>query len=265
MLNSINLVYRKLLLILVLVYVTTYNLNASVKPTLLFYCGITMVKPMVEISKIIEKKHNCNIKIIQGGSKDLYQSLSYSKKGDLYLPGSDSYRNKYLKFGYLLDYVDIGFNQAAIFTTKGNPKNIENLDNLVDENIGTMLCNPNSGSIGKMTKNLLIKYKGEDFFDEAYDLTLAISTDSRNLNKSLIDKKVDMTINWRATAFWPENSPYIDIINIDEKYAPKKRLVLNLLSFSKNKDIAKALMKFTSSPEGLAIMKKYGFRLDASK
>lgn len=265
MLNSINLVSKNLLLVLILIYATISNLNASSKPTLLFYCGITMVKPMVEISKIIEKKYNCNIKIIQGGSKDLYQSLSYSKKGDLYLPGSNSYRKRYLKDGYLLDYVDIGFNQAAIFTAKGNPKNIKNLDSLVDENIGTMLCNPNSGSIGKMTKNILIKYKGEDFFDEAYDLTLAISTDSRNLNKSLIDKNVDMTINWRATALWSENSPYIDIINIDEKYAPKKRLVLNLLSFSKNPNIAKAFIKFASSPEGLAIMKKYGFRLDAVK
>ena len=61
---------RILLSILLLIGVIT-NLSASLKPTLLFYCGITMVKPMLEISKIIEKKQNCKIKIIQGGSKDL--------------------------------------------------------------------------------------------------------------------------------------------------------------------------------------------------
>ena len=233
---------------------------AQQKPTLLFYCGITMVKPMSEIAKIIEKKHNCTIKIIQGGSKDLYQSLAFSKKGDLYLPGSDSYRKNNLKDGYLLDGEYIGYNQAAIFVQKGNPKNIQSLDGLIDENIATILCNPKSGSIGRMTKKLLVKYKGKEFFEEAYDYTIQIGTDSRNLNKALIDKKVDMTINWRATGFWPENKAHIDVVELNEKYAPKKKLVLNLLSFSKYPKIAKSYMNFAASKEGQEIMKKYGFK-----
>jgi len=233
---------------------------AESKPTLLFYCGITMVKPMSEIAKIIEKKHNCTIKIIQGGSKDLYQSLAFSKKGDLYLPGSDNYRKDNLKDGYLLDGKYIGYNQAAIFVQKGNPKNIKGLESLVDENVTTILCNPKSGSIGRMTKNILIKHKGDSFFEEAYDYAIQIGTDSRNLNKALIDKKVDMTINWRATGFWPENKSHIDIIEIDEKVSPKKRLVLNLLSFSKYPQIAKAYMEYAASAKGQAIMEKFGFK-----
>ncbi len=245
---------------LVGLFLLTNNLVASSKPTLLFYCGITMVKPMVEISKIIEKKHNCNIKIIQGGSKDLYQSLSFSKKGDIYLPGSDSYRKKHLSEGLLLDGEYIGYNKAAIFVSKGNPKKIKNLDSLVDENIAVVLCNPKSGSIGKMTKKLLYKYKGEDFFEEAYDLAVEIGTDSRNLNKAIKEKRADMTVNWRATGFWSENNKNIDVIEIDEKYAPKKKLVLNLLKSSEHPEIVKSFMKFASSKDGMKIMKKYGFR-----
>lgn len=247
---------------LILVFLISLGISAwgAVKPTLLFYCGITMVKPMAEIAKIMEKRYNCDIKIIQGGSKDLYQALAFAKKGDLYLPGSDSYRKNNLKDGYLLDAKYVGFNQAAIFVQKGNPKNIKNLDDLLDENIATSLCNPKSGSIGRMTKKTLVKYKGEDFFYDAFDLAVEIGTDSRNLNKALIDKKVDMSINWRATAFWEENSKYIDIVEIDEKYAPKKKLVLNLLKFSKHPAIAKKFMEFAASAEGEAIMKRYGFR-----
>ena len=245
---------------LIALFLFSTNLIASSKPTLLFYCGITMVKPMVEISKIIEKKYNCTIKIIQGGSKDLYKSLSYSKQGDLYLPGSDSYRKAYLKDGLLLDSEYIGFNQTAIFVRKGNPLKIKNLDSIVDENIAVILCDPKSGSIGKATKKLLTKYKGEDFFYDAYDLAVELGSDSRNLNKAIIDKRADMSINWRATAFWDENKNFIDIVNIDSKYAPRKKLVLNLLKFSKHPKIAKAFMKFASSPEGIKIMKKYGFR-----
>ncbi len=232
---------------------------AREKPTLLFYCGITMVKPMVAISKIIEKKHNCTIKIMQGGSKNLYSSLKLSKKGDLYLPGSDSYIKNNLKDGLLIDTRYIGFNTAAIFVIKGNPKNIINLKSMVDEDIATIVCNAKTGSIGKITKKALIKFGGEEFYDEVFDMAVEIGTDSRNLNKALIDKRADMTINWRATGFWPENLPFIDIIKIDEKYAPKKKLIISLLSFSKHKKIAKALIDFSSSKEGQNIMKKYGF------
>ena len=230
------------------------------KPTLIFYCGITMVTPMKVISKKIEKKHNCIIKIVQGGSQDLYDSLKLAKKGDLYLPGSDSYIKKYLKDGYFLDRVLIGYNQASIFVKKGNPKGIKNLDSLVDENIGTVLCNPKSGSVGKMTKKILIKYKGEEFFDEAFDMAAEIGTDSRSLNNSLKKDEIDMTINWKATAFLKDNYKYIDIIDIDPKYAPKKKLVLTLLSFSKHKKIAKDLINYAASQEGQKIMKQYGFR-----
>lgn len=249
----------KIILALLMTITMSSYIYAASKPTLIFYCGITMVKPIKKIAEIIEKKHNCTIKISQGGSKDLYDSLKTSKVGDLYLPGSDSYRKNNLKDGYLLDGIYIGYNQAALFVQKGNPKNIKNLDDLLNEDFAVTVCNPKSGSIGKMTKKLLIKYKGETFFEDVFDAAVEIGTDSRNLNKALIDKRADATINWRATGFWPENSKYIDVIDLSEKVAPKKNLVINLLKFSKHPEIAKAFMEYAASKEGQEIMKKYGF------
>lgn len=249
---------RLLFCILSFCYIATSSF-AQEKPTLLLYCGITMVKPLSEMAKIMEKKHNCVIKISQGGSKDLYDSLKYSQKGDLYLPGSDSYRKNNLKDGFLLDAKYIGYNQAALFVQKNNPLHVKGLDDLIRQDLSIALCDPNSGSIGRMSKKTLIKHKDEAFFFKVFDNASQIGTDSRNLNKALIDKTADTTINWRATAFWPENAPYIDIIELDEKIAPKKKLLLNLLSFSQNKEIALDFIDFAASQEGQAIMKKYGF------
>lgn len=244
---------------LIILLFLSSSLFSKEKPTLVLYCGITMVKPMKEIASIIEKKYNCTIKISQGGSKDLYDSLKFSKKGDLYLPGSDSYRLNNLKDGFLLDYVYIGYNQAAIFVKKGNPLNLQNIDSFLDETISSTLCDPKSGSIGRMTKKIFLEYGGEQFFQKAYDNTTLIGTDSRNLNRALINDYADITINWRATAKWPENEKYIDILEEASKDFPKRKLLLNLLSFSKHPVIAKEFMKFTVSDEGKKIMKKYGF------
>ena len=247
---------KKILITVSLIATLSY---ANTKPILIFYCGSTMVKPITEISKIVEEKHNCTIYIKKGGSKTLYEILKSKKVGDLYLPGSNSYRKKNLKEGLLLDSQYIGFNKASIFVQKGNPKGVKNINDLLRKDLNTILCNPYSGSIGKMTKKLLTTYKGEEFLEDAYDRAADIATQSKMINNALINKKMDLAINWRATSFWENNKKYIDIIEIDDKIAPKKKLVINLLSFSKNSVIAKDLMKIAASKQGQSIMKKYGF------
>ena len=85
---------------------------------------------------------------------------------------------------------------------------------------------------------------------------MEIGTDSRNLNKALIEKRADITINWRATSYWDSNKKYIDVIEIDEKYASKKLLQISLLKSSQNKEIAKAFMDFAISQDGHAIQEQ---------
>ncbi len=236
------------------------SLFSAQKPNVLFYCGITMANAMQSIATEFEKKNNCSIKIIQGGSEDLYDSLKLSKQGDLYLPGSDSYIKDYGKDGFFEKQVYVGFNQAAIFVKKGNPKKIKDLESLVDGNIGTTLGGKDSGSVGQMTKKVLVAYKGEAFYNKAFDMALEIGTDSRSLDASLLKPEIDMVVNWIAAGVSPANKKVITIIPIDEKYAPKKSLVITTLSFSKNKALAEKFVDFAASKDGENIMKKYGFR-----
>ncbi len=250
---------KKLFTIVTIIVLFSVSLFAVEKKQLIFYCGITMVKPMTEIAKIIEKKHNVKISISQGGSKDLLDSLIFSKKGDLFLPGSESYliNNKNQN---LFDMQKlIGYNKAAIFVQKGNPKNITVLDDLFKTNTNTMLCDDQAGSIGRESKKILVAFNGEEYYYDLFDRAISIGTDSRNLNKSLKDKTIDATINWKSTAFFPENINFIDVIDIDEKYAKPKKLVIARLAFSENKDIANDFIEFTASKEGQEIMRNYGF------
>jgi len=231
--------------------------GAEEKKELLFYIGITMVKPINELAENFKKMHNCDIKILQGGSQDLYDSLSSSKKGDLYMPGSITYRNKYLKDGLLQDAVFVGYNKASLVVQKGNPKNIQSdLNILTNPDYRVVLGNAESGSIGNETKKVLTLFGN---YEEAMLNAVFLATDSRTLTKALKENEADVVINWYATVFWDGNSEFVEAIPIDEKYAKKAILTLNLLKSSKYPDLTKEFMKYASGKEGREVFKKYGF------
>lgn len=230
---------------------------AEKKPEMLFYIGITMVKPITALADKFMVENNCDIKIIQGGSQDLYDSIKSSGKGDLYLPGSLSYRKNFLSEGLLLDAKFVGYNKAALMVAKGNPKNIPaDLNVLSDKKYKVVLCNPDSGSIGNETKKILEKFGN---FEAAMANAAFLTTDSRNLTNSIKDGTADVCLNWYATTLWDGNKEATDAIVLDEKYAEKKKLVLNLLKSSKHPELTKKFMEYAASQEGRQIFYKFGF------
>lgn len=231
--------------------------KSDMEKEMLIYCGITMITPMKEIAAEFEKANNCKITITQGGSEDLYKSLAYSKVGELYLPGSQAYRKKHIDDGFLTDYVEVGYNQAALIVQKGNPKSIPaDVKVLADSNYAAVIGNPESCSIGKQSKKILTK---QGIFDAVVNNVILMAADSRTMNKTIRDSSADVILNWGATAFFDENKEYMDRLVLPDSIAPKKKLQLSLLSFARNPDLAKRLMEYAVSVEGQEVFHKFGF------
>ena len=226
------------------------------KKELLIYCGITMIKPMMEIKKIIEVEEDCKIIITKGGSGNLYKSLKINKIGDLYFPGSESYIKKCIKEDLVSDTVFVGYNRMAILVQKGNPKKISSdLNNLKRKDLFVVMGNPKSGSCGKEAKKILSK-KG--IYEEVLDNTRYLATDTKGTIQSLKSKEADIVLSWFASSVWEENRGKVTVIKIDEQYAQRKKLVIGLLKTSKHKKIAKKFMDLAVSERGKKIFEKYG-------
>ena len=248
-------------IIIVFLFFSFYSfINAKEKKELLFYIGITMIKPVEELAHKFEKDNNCKIKILQGGSQDLYDSIKMSKVGDIYLPGSVVYRYRNLADGLLLDGKFAGFNKLALVVKKGNPKQIKaSLSELTNEKLRVVLGNVHSGSIGNASKKVL---RANNIYKEAMLNTSFLAPDSRNLTKVIIENKADIVLNWYATTFWDENKDYIEALELDDKYSNKSKLVFNLLATSQNKDLSRKFLDFATSIEGKKVFYKYGFLND---
>ena len=229
----------------------------ATKPEMLIYCGITMIRPMTEIARLYEQRENVKIALAQGGSEDLYQNLKKSGVGDLYLPGEPTFRSKYLAEGLLSDVVTVGYNQLAIMVKKGNPKHVKgDVKELLRNDVTIIIGNAESGSVGKETKDVL---SAAGIYSKVLDATVYLAPDSRGLNNAMKSGEADVILNWRATGFFPDNAKAVDVIDLNPKLAPPQALLLNLLSFSKNKEQAKRFMHFAAGEEGQAVFRKFGF------
>lgn len=247
--------FKRLLTSLILLIVGLPAL--AQEPNLLIYCGITMVRPITELSRTFEQRENIKVTISQGGSEDLYQSAKRSKQGDLYLPGEPAYRTRHLGEGLLGDYKIVGYNQIALFVQKGNPKQLKgDPRELLRKDITIIIGNAESGSVGQETKTIL---DNVGIYPKVVTKSATLMPDSRAINIAMKRNEADATLNWRATAFFPDNASHIEVIDLDPKIAKPQALLLTQLTFSKNPTLSRKFIDFVASEEGQAVFRKHGF------
>lgn len=173
------------------------------------------------------------------------------------MPGEPSYRDKHLAEGLLGEHKVVGYNQMALFVAKGNPKQVKgDANELLRKDLTIIIGNAESGSVGQETKAMLDK---AGIYPKVVNKAAALMPDSRAINLAMKNGEADATLNWRATAFFPDNAKFIDALSLDPKIAKPQALLLNLLTFSKNPAMAKKLIDFIASDEGQTIFRKHGF------
>ena len=224
---------------------------------MLLYCGITMVRPMTEIAQIFEKQENVKISIAQGGSEDLYQSVAKGTVGDWYLPGEPSFFQGPERQKFFAERVLVGHNKMALMVVKGNPKNIKpDLRELLRKDVSMTIGNPESGSVGKESKRILEAAK---LYDKVLRSAALLAPDSRSITNALKKGEADVSLNWKATAYFPDNIDKLEAIELDKAVATPQPLMLLRLHTSRRPDLATRFLALASGEQGKAIFKKYGF------
>jgi len=231
--------------------------QSGAQKQLLVYCSNSMVKPIAEIAQIFEKETNVKVAINPGPSDKLYQDIKSTKQGDLYLPDSADYREKYLAEGLLGDEILIGHNQAAFLVQEGNPKKVSaQISELLRDDLKIGMSNPSTSRIGNETKDILSK---RDLYWQIHDRIAYLAPESASLNSALKQGDVDLVLNWRASGFFEGNRGKTDVITLPIDVAQPKKLLLNYLTVSKKSELAHQFMEYVASVQGQAIFRSYGY------
>lgn len=220
--------------------------------TLLVYCGAGLRDPMDEIADVFKQKEGISVDYTYGGSAQLLSQIELVKQGDAYMPGAKSYIDSAAEKGFISKSEKTVYHVLGIIVPKGNPKDIQCLNDLTKEGVRVALGEPSGPAVGKAAKKMLEK---DGLWEDVEKNCVVKSGTVNELLVYVSMDQADAAIIWEDL-FNPKTMEMVDI-PLDKGFV--KVIPIGTLSFSENPKNAEKFMNFVSSDEGKAVFEKYGF------
>ncbi|MEN6401381.1 MAG: molybdate ABC transporter substrate-binding protein [Armatimonadia bacterium] len=224
------------------------------RTSLYLYAGAGL-RPMLDAASEEFKKLNPKVHLDIGyaGSGCLLSQLTFSKRGDLYMPGEDFYLKQASERGFISSEKPVGCFEPVLLVQKGNPKGIKTLADLAKPKMKVGLGEPEAAAVGRAADELL---KKAGLFEQVNRNVVFRAGNVPELGNSVKLKSVDVAIVWNVTA--AQQTKDCDVVAIDKALYQPSLAPIGMLKFSKHPAEAQAFIDFLCSSEGQAIVKQSG-------
>lgn len=233
-----------------LVFITLFCLVGFVsckqtteKKSLVLYCAAGVKPPIEKLAKEYEGKYGVRIEIQYGGSGTLLSGLRITNTGDLYIAADESYMEEASKLGLIAEAQPLATMSPVIAVKKGNPKSIITIEDLLKENIGFSLGNPEAASIGKYTKQILEHHQ---LWEPIREAVLVLKPTVSDVANDIRIGAVDAGIVWDATVNLFDD---LEIVPSEIFNGYSKDVTMGVLNSSTQPTEALKFMRYISSRE----------------
>lgn len=219
---------------------------------ILVYCGAGMREPMEIIAEKFTEDTGVSVNYIYGGSNTILSQIELTGMGDVYMPGATYYFDSAKSKGFVSEEELVVYHIPVIATQKGNPANIQSLEDLGREGVKVELGDPSACAIGKLANQIVEKNcLNETIYPNV--ITRAATVNEIVVHTAL--GQVDGSIVWEDLID-PEK---LDVIYIPNDQNIIKIVPIGKLTMSENPDAAQAFVDYVVSDEGFAIFEETGF------
>ena len=223
--------------------------------TILLYCAAG-IKPVIEqVAKEYQKEFGIAIEVQYGGSGTLLSNIRVAKQGDLYIAGDKSYIDEADNYGLIEETQALAFIKPVIAVSKGNPKNILGVTDLLREDVKFTIANPDAASVGRLTKKMLKKSGQWSAIEKQVFVLMPTVNEVANTIKL---KSSDAGIIWDATA---NQYSELEIVSVPEFNSFIKNITIAVLKTSKHPTEALHFLRYLSaSDKGEEVFKALGYK-----
>jgi molybdate transport system substrate-binding protein len=233
--------------------------TTSAPHTLLMYCAAGVRYPVEEVTAEYQKRFGVRVEILYGGSNSLLNQIEIARVGDLFLSADETYMRLGRRKQLVQEILPLAFQTPVIVVTKGNPKQIRGVDDLLRDDVTVALGNPEGPAIGKVTQQLLTASNHWD--------RLSVRVTSKGVFKPTVNDiandvklgSVDAGIVWDATAAQYKE---LEVIKDDALERGTSLVEVGVLSSSRNATASIRFARYLAARDaGLLAFQRHAFRV----
>ncbi len=249
----------KYLLVFVLLFVAGMAvrdifLSGDKDESLLFYCGAGLRPAVSEIVESFEDETGIHIRTNYGASNILLGQIKVNREGDLFMPGDEIYVQEAMKDDLVLESHSVTVFIPVIMVQKGNPHNIQHLDDLSKPGVKLGIADERAAAIGRIT---WLIYEKNDISRELIEDNIVFdSVTVHELVTGITLGHVDAAIVWEPVARGQEEAEVIEIPYDNNITVP---VPLAMLSSTRDQENAGRFIEYMLSEESQSVFEKHRF------
>jgi len=228
--------------------------NVSGKDSLVLYCAAGISKPVQEILNAYEQEYGVSIQVQFAGSGQLLSSIK-TGGGDVYLAAAKTYLFDAREQGLVREIIPLARQHPVLAVLKGNPKQITNIDDLIQGKASSVQADADRTAIGRVARKLLTP-------DVWQQLVKQATVERATVNEVANDIKTgvsDAGIIWSATA---EQYPDLEIVEVPQLASSPNQITVGILSSSEQPRRALHFLRYMGARDrGLLEFAKFGYQV----
>jgi molybdate transport system substrate-binding protein len=219
-------------------------------------------KPAIdEVSKLFEQKYETKISVNYGGGGEVLSSMVIAKKGDIYIAPEQKFMNSALKQGAVdanAAISSLAYMIPVIGVKKGNPQNIQNLEDFAKPGIKVVMGNPETTALGVIGPEILQKAA---LYDAVKRNIVTNAPQVTAIITMLKMNQVDAGFIWHY--FGVTSASDVEVLWIPREYVTGIGEIQAAVSaYSQETITAQKFLELLASSEGKEIFNKNGYIVD---
>ncbi len=217
------------------------------------YAGAGLKTPTQKIIAQYEKETGNKVVVEYAGMGQLLTRYQATKKGDLFLSGSEDYVQKLAKAGAIIKDAPVVLHIPVMAIRRDKGENINSFKDLANSNLRLGIGDSKAMALGKGAEALLAASGYSETLNQKI-VTKAATV--KQLMLYLLQGQVDAAVVGRAGAYKERDKLKILPNPAD---VPQEKVTIALLKTSKDPQAAEKLMNLISSKQGITAFTDEGF------
>ncbi|OIQ08073.1 putative binding protein precursor [Moorella thermoacetica] len=223
--------------------------------SLLVYSGAGLKSPVEEIGAAFQAQTGIKLTYTFGGAAQLNNQILLSKQGDVYLPGDTAELKPVQEKNLVAWEKNVVYHIPVLAVPKGNPAGIHKLADLGRPGVKVALGDSQATPLGKLADQLL---KEHGLLDTVNKNVVVRTPTANELVVYLSTKQADAAVIWEENYQGAKDK--LELLPLPELKDYVKTVPVAVLDCSQEKEPARQLAEFFTSPAAYQIWQKWGYK-----